>query len=78
MATTVKRVTGTKLRLVLRFDNPPTVKQLMDALKTIPSGDKDSLLVNAGKTEESVGGCRNPTKFEFLIESESEADVPQA
>lgn len=75
MATTIKRISSTAQRLVVAFDGPPTVKEMLDALKNIDPADRTAFLKTARSDTSSTDG---PKRFIFVVEGESEVDVPVA
>lgn len=74
MATTVKKQTGSAIRYVFRFDAPPSMDDLKQAINKVDVADRSSKIakvLNAGDVATVA-----PVKFVFVVEGESEVDVP--
>ena len=73
MATSIKKSLGNSTRFIVAFDGAPTVKELLDALRNIDQADRNARLRMARSETDS---CEGPRRFTFVLEAETETDIP--
>lgn len=77
MATTIKKQIGSATRYVFKFDAPPTMTELRKAIGDIAVEEREvrlSKVTNEGNTVT----VQSPVRFVFIVEGETETDVPPA
>lgn len=74
MATTIKKQVGTATRFVFRFDQPPSMTELRKAIGDIAVEERE---VRLSKVVNEAGTVlTSPVRFVFIVEGETETDVP--
>lgn len=74
MADSVKKQTGGATRYVFKFDAPPTMNELKNAINKVDLADRDTKIAKVANAGDVMTVA--PVRFVFIVETEAEVDVP--
>ena len=74
MATIIKKQIGATTRYALKFDQPPSMTELRQAINSIDLADRTMRLKKISRDDGT--SLQEPVRFVFIAEGETETDVP--
>lgn len=74
MADSIKKTLGAEIRYTFTYDQPPTIKEMLDTLKAIDAADRQAVIKRVVSSNDQE--LKAPVRFVFTLDSSSDVDVP--